>query len=224
MFKINLTQLKVLANRCIPPVPIARAMFWENLIDVHYDLIPQTDRIIFFYEMMDNKYFVQRLEEDNEDAILFFNRYNPETQYEVTVEYEGKIQRFNAFLHNDEYHVSSRSRIHKDYIIKTTPLYFSQDLKINKSFLKIGHISPSTPTMQNNFIVSINFNEITVEVPSHNGTIYGHINTQPDQKIPYVLDTFDNPDLDKFYDQYKNEIHETIIGHITNINHNNNHE
>ena len=128
MFKINLTQLKVLANRCIPPVPIARAMFWENLIDVHYHLMSDTDRITFFLEMMDNKYFVQRLEEDNEDAILFFNRYNPETQYEVTVDYKGKIERYYAFLHNDEYHVSSRSRIHKDYILKTKTLNPSQDL------------------------------------------------------------------------------------------------
>ena len=61
-FKIDFFELMFLAEVCIPQVPIARAMFFENMSDTYYHQMSPDERIkafewIIYVCFMDNFIF-----------------------------------------------------------------------------------------------------------------------------------------------------------------------
>ena len=108
-FKINFFELMFLAETCIPPVPIARNMFFNNLTDVYFNELNNSQRIRLFECITKNNKFDLK----NKDCKNFYLRFNPENQYIVNT----KESSFNAYLKDNEYYIKIDVSIIKDYII-----------------------------------------------------------------------------------------------------------
>lgn len=127
MFTIDFFELVFLAEACIPPRPIARAMFWSDLINKHYNLMTENERARMFEFINRHDAFKRALNDSNEDAILFYERFNPDNQYEILTK-EG--EKYRTFFHKGRYHIDDRTSVIEDYIESTTKL----DLKNEKDY------------------------------------------------------------------------------------------
>lgn len=56
-FKIDFFELLFLAEACIPPSPIARATFWQNLTNVYYEQMTDNERSRLFSFMNRNEIY-----------------------------------------------------------------------------------------------------------------------------------------------------------------------
>jgi len=115
-FKIDFFEFGFLVCACIPPNPIARAMCWDNVInEYYYELTP--DERVGLYEWVNREYSMQHaLEENNKDAIEFNLRYDPNNQYEITTEFEGKVEIVQAYKDGDKYYVAINKWISPEFI------------------------------------------------------------------------------------------------------------
>lgn len=109
-FTIDFFELLFLAEACIPPQPIARACFFENMSDVHYHQMSIDERFRMF-EMIKPK-----LNLENEDCRYFFARYNPKNQYLVSCFHNGKADEIHCFRFNELYHTSKNRSVNPQYI------------------------------------------------------------------------------------------------------------
>lgn len=121
-FKIDFFELSFLAEACIPPVPIARGMFWKELIDVYHDQLTVEERARLHEWLNRSWKYTEWLEEKQEDILCFEARYNPNNQYKVWYKMENVSGLINAFLHNGEYHTASNRWIAPEYIEKVEKL------------------------------------------------------------------------------------------------------
>jgi hypothetical protein len=119
-FSIDFFELAFLAEACIPPRPIARSMFWDRLINEIYDELSKDERIRLFEWIPRNPCF--NLE--NEDCQLFFARFNPENQYEVTYIYEGEKKVIECFMLNERYYTTKNISIYEKYITKVEKIQY----------------------------------------------------------------------------------------------------
>lgn len=117
-FTIDFFELLFLAEGCIPPRPIARAMFFQNMTDLYYSQMSEDERQRAFKWITEKDSF--NLE--NEDCRVFFARFNPNNQYTVKTEFEGKKEIHTCFRYNDEYHISKSTRIEQKFIIDVTKI------------------------------------------------------------------------------------------------------
>ena len=76
-FKIDFFELAFLAEACIPPVPIARACFFDNLCDKYYHIMSQDERNKLF------EWLLPKLDLSNDDCIHFVKRFEIWNQYKV---------------------------------------------------------------------------------------------------------------------------------------------
>ena len=109
-FNIDYFELMFLAEACIPPRPIARTMFWQSLIDVHYKKMLPSERRKAFEWLKD------KLDLENEDCRVFYARFNPDNQYRIRCLYNGKAQEMECFLMDDKYHTEQNRYVSEDYI------------------------------------------------------------------------------------------------------------
>lgn len=128
-FTIDFTELAFLAEACIPPRPIARSMFWHNLIDVYYEEMTPEESERLWEWLNKNPLYKEGLENKNVDCLLFEARYNPDNQYLITTEHPiQKREVHTAFLYNGRYHTSSNKSLLEEYIInifkKSETFYF----------------------------------------------------------------------------------------------------
>jgi hypothetical protein len=112
-FKIDFFELCFLAETCIPPRPIARSMFWDKLINEYYYQLSGSEREKLFGWITKNNCF----DLSNEDCNWFYDRYNPDNQYQVKTLYEGKEELNDCFLHNGKYHINKSQSVYEKYII-----------------------------------------------------------------------------------------------------------
>ena len=110
MFKIDFFELMFLAEVCIPPRPIARAMFWENLCDVHYHSMSEDEKVKAF------EWLKPKLDLENEDCRLFFARFNPKNQFLVSCFHNGKAEEIQCFRFNELYHTAKNCSVNPNYI------------------------------------------------------------------------------------------------------------
>ena len=115
-FKVDFFELMFLAEACIPPRPIARAMFWENLINKYYHQMTngERDRAFEWLTKMD------AFNKEDADCRLFFARFNPQNQYLVETEFEGKKDTVECFLFDEKYHTAKNTYVDNRYVIKAT--------------------------------------------------------------------------------------------------------
>lgn len=114
--EIDFIELAFLVEACIPPCPIARATIWSDTIDKHYHKLTKNGRARMYDWMNRNEKFKIQLEKSDEDCLLFNARFNPENQYVVHTEINGKKQETECFLFYGIFHTSSNTHIVGDYI------------------------------------------------------------------------------------------------------------
>lgn len=112
-FNIDFFEFSFLVEACIPPSTIARAMFWQDVIDKHYNVLSENERDRLFN-------WIKRclgFDLENEDCRLFHARFNPKNQYEVQTEFEGKKEIVKCFKWNDKFHLSKSTSVNEKYIV-----------------------------------------------------------------------------------------------------------
>lgn len=108
-YKINFFELGFLAATCIPPVPIARACFWDKMIDEYYHQMSIYERRHMYEWMNRNTTYLLRLVE-NEEVQMFDARYNPDNQYAITMRLDnGSEVIYECFKYKDEYRMTTNS-------------------------------------------------------------------------------------------------------------------
>jgi hypothetical protein len=117
-FYIDFFEFSFLVEACIPPRPIARAMFWDDVIDKHYNTLTDNERVRLFEWINRNHCMQDGIEERNEDCLLFNARFNPDNQYKVHTNYNDKLEVYDAFKLNDRYYIKKNTSIEDKYITK----------------------------------------------------------------------------------------------------------
>lgn len=119
-FTIDFFELSFLAEACIPQptVPIARSMFWKDMIDKHYHNMTPDERSRLFEWMQLNSKFKDQLEKGNKDVVLFYDRYNPDNQYRLFVSLEGYENGIEVFKNEGKYKTHENTSIVEEYITK----------------------------------------------------------------------------------------------------------
>jgi hypothetical protein len=115
-FKIDVFELGFLAEACIPQVPIARTMFWHDMIDKYYYEMgkDEADRL---HEWISRNDRYKNSLEKHEDTQIFDARYRPDNQYQVKTKYKGKIEKHIAFKYKDAFYVGRNKSLLEEYII-----------------------------------------------------------------------------------------------------------
>lgn len=114
-FNIDFFELAFLAEACIPPSPIARTMFWQNLTNSYWEQMTEEERIHLFEWMNRNEWYKKSLENE-EDTKIFHARFDPDNQYNITTNFNNDIKIRRAFKLNDKYFISLNSWIANEYI------------------------------------------------------------------------------------------------------------
>jgi len=117
-FNIDFFEFSFLVEACIPPRPIARAMFWDDVIDKHYNKLTKNERARLFEWINRNPCMQDGIEEGNEDCLLFNARFDPDNQYKVHTNYNDKLEVYDAFKLNDRYYIKKDTSIENKYIKK----------------------------------------------------------------------------------------------------------
>jgi hypothetical protein len=115
-FKIDFYELSFLIEACIPKVPIARAMFWKDVIDKYYHQMTWDERARLHEWIGRNYSYENGLKNNDPDIIAFERRFNPDNQYKITTNYEGNIETKEAFLMDGKYHIKINTSILDEYI------------------------------------------------------------------------------------------------------------
>ena len=119
-FKIDFYEFSFLVEACIPPRPIARAMFWDDVCDVYYHQMNKDERERLFEWIPRDSNFNLR----NNNCARFYARFNPKRQYLVTteifkgIEHEGKKEEHETYKFYDKYYTSKNKYINEENIIK----------------------------------------------------------------------------------------------------------
>lgn len=111
-FKIDFFELAFLAEACIPPRPIARACFWDRLINELYELMSDSERARLYDWILRCPNF----NFDNEDCAWFEARFNPENQHNVTFRNKGKTGKVKCFKKNGKYYTKINTWISDEFI------------------------------------------------------------------------------------------------------------
>jgi len=128
-FNIDFFELAFLAEACIPPRPIARAMFWQNLTKQYWEQMTEGERAHMFEWLNRNDWYKESLQKED-DTKIFHARFDPENQYIVETKYKRKKEKYRAFKrHGSEsegftnrYYVGHDTYIPEEYIVSVEKL------------------------------------------------------------------------------------------------------
>jgi hypothetical protein len=109
-FVIDFFELAFLTEACLPPSPIARHCFFMNVIDRHYNYMSWEQRKHLF------EWIGKKLNMEHEESKIFYARFNPDNQFNVSTYYDGVKGNVEAFLFKNIYWISSNKKVNKDYI------------------------------------------------------------------------------------------------------------
>lgn len=116
-FKIDFFELAFLAESCVPPRPIARTMFWRDLIDKHYQYMSENERERLYHWIIRLDSFQDGIDKENVDCLMFEARYDPCNQYEVETVIENRIKKWDCFKFNGRHHLNSTTSICEENIL-----------------------------------------------------------------------------------------------------------
>jgi hypothetical protein len=100
-FKIDFFELAFLVEACIPPVPIARGMLWDEVINEYYHQMTPEERIRLWEWLNKNHNYKYQLEKGNEEVEVFEARFNPDNQYRLVT----KEKTYDTFKIGEEYYI-----------------------------------------------------------------------------------------------------------------------
>ena len=112
-FRIDFFELSFLAEACIPKRPIARTMFWHDLINEYYNEMTDDETSRLHSWITKNPNF----KDTEPDCVWFDKRYDPNNQYVVTAKYKGKKEKHRAFKVGERYYTKMNTWIDDVYII-----------------------------------------------------------------------------------------------------------
>jgi hypothetical protein len=115
-FTIDFFELAFLVEACIPPRPIARAMFWQSLTDKYWHQMTEGERAHLFEWLQKSWVYEESLKKE-QDTQEFHARFNPDNQYMVKTNYEDKEEEHRAFKMNDRYYTGRNKSLVDEYII-----------------------------------------------------------------------------------------------------------
>ena len=121
-FKIDFFELMFLAESVIPSQPIARSMCFDSFSDTHYHNMTDRQREQFFHHVIRLPGF--NLE--NEQCKHFFARFDPDNQFIVHTNFEGKKGKEYVYFYNGEYRVRKNTFISQEYIVRYTKVHKSK--------------------------------------------------------------------------------------------------
>ncbi len=117
---IDFYELSFLAEACIPPVPIARASFWSDLISKHYHkMTPNERHFLHGYILRSNRFDLANI-----DCLLFAKRFDQNNQYRDISDYKHRIEANECFLMDDRYYTDVHRSIVEEYITKVEKIEF----------------------------------------------------------------------------------------------------
>jgi len=116
-FTIDFFEFAFLAEACIPPRPIARAMFWQNITDKYWSQMTEGERIHLFEWLQRNPSYEKSLAKEV-DTQVFHARFDPDNQYIIKTRYKRKKETHRAFKMRDWYYIKSNSWIDEKYIVE----------------------------------------------------------------------------------------------------------
>jgi hypothetical protein len=117
MFNISFFELSFLAEACVPPIAIARASFWQSLIDNHFYQMTRDERDRMFEWINRERRFQESLKKENIDCLRFNARFDKENNFDVELN-NGEVVK-DTFLWGGYYHTQCRVFLNKDQIKKT---------------------------------------------------------------------------------------------------------
>jgi hypothetical protein len=117
-FPIDFFELSFLIEACIPPRPIARSMFWHDVINIHYHNLTVNERVRLF-EWINREYGMEEgVKDENEDCLVFNARFDPDNQYLIHTNFGEKELKTEAFKWQGKYHTTISTSINEEYITK----------------------------------------------------------------------------------------------------------
>ena len=116
-FKIDFFELAFLAEACIPPRPIARAMFWQHLTSKYWHQMTEDERERLFDWMNKSEWYKKSLEEQ-EDTQIFHARFDPDNQYLVFTNYKDQPLEHRTFKMGERYYIGPTTSIQEKHITK----------------------------------------------------------------------------------------------------------
>ena len=114
-FNIDFFELSFLAEACIPPRPIARMCFWQDLTDKHWFNMSEDERANLFSWIQRNPYYEESLA-NQEETQIFHARFNPDNQYIVKTSYGDENETHHSFKMKDKYYKNRTTYIADEYI------------------------------------------------------------------------------------------------------------
>jgi hypothetical protein len=125
-FKIDFFEFSFLVEACIPEQPIARSMFWDEVINVYYHEMTKDERVKLYKWINRNFQFEKELNKGNKQCIAFNARFNPDNQYLVHYTFNDKKDTVECFKIGDtyytEYYTSRQQYISNIFIDKIEKL------------------------------------------------------------------------------------------------------
>jgi hypothetical protein len=122
-FNIDFFEFSFLVEACIPPRPIARAMFWDRVIDEYWFKLTKVEVAKLFTWITRN----QQFDASNEDCRWFYDRYNPDNQYLISTDYKGELGKYHCFMHEGLYHSGKNCSIIPEYIVSVEKVEFNEE-------------------------------------------------------------------------------------------------
>ncbi len=113
-FQIDFFELMILAEACIPPAPIARGYFFDQLSDRYYHQMSEKQRKGLLRFITENL----RFDKSDESCQHFYARYNPQNQYLVELSNNGNNEEAECYFYNGNYH-TTRTRFAAPQYIKS---------------------------------------------------------------------------------------------------------
>jgi hypothetical protein len=120
-FTIDFFELSFLAEACIPPRPIARTYFWQNLTRTYWNQMTENERARLFEWMQRNSYYEDSLKNEEETQV-FHARFDPDNQYMVHTNFHGVEDKRRAFKMGEKYYISRHTSIAEEYITSVEKL------------------------------------------------------------------------------------------------------
>lgn len=117
-FPIDFFEFSFLVEACVPPRPIARSMFWQDVINKHYYTLTKEEKAILFEWINRNCAMRDGVEKGNEDCLVFNARFDPTNQYNVHTNFSGENKTTDAFSWQGKYHTAINTFIQDNYITK----------------------------------------------------------------------------------------------------------
>lgn len=97
---------------------------WIKLVDKYCYAMSEETRKETFEDWVSTPDFRDML--DNEEVKLFFARFHPDNQFTVTTNFNGTVNKMQAFKWKDGYYVGSMSKINNDYITDVEKITFNK--------------------------------------------------------------------------------------------------